>query len=187
MVVWCLFGSVIAVAQEAGDKEAEMKAYMEKIAPGPHHAHFAKAAGTWDVKSQFWMDPNLPPTETTGTSTFKVVMGGRFLEETTTAKMMGMDWEGRGVFGYDTGKKKHVGIWYDSMGTMIMNFEGDCDGTCSVITTYSEYFDPMTESTKKMKTVSTTVDDDHWKNEMFDVAADGTETKVMVVDYTRAK
>lgn len=182
-----LFAHSMALAQQGGDPEAEMKAYMEMMAPGPHHAHLAKAAGNWNFTSQFWMSPDQPPQETKGTATLALVMGGLFLEETVKAKMMGMDWEGRGTYGYDKGKKKHVATWFDAMGTMIMYFEGDCDGTCSTITTSSEYFDPMTQSMRKMKIVSRSIDADHWKNEMFDVTTEGKETKTMAIEYVRAK
>jgi len=30
---------------------------------------------------------------------------------------------------YDNQKQKYVGVWIDTMGTMMLQFEGTCDGT----------------------------------------------------------
>jgi hypothetical protein len=161
-----------------------MAAWQASMTPGPHHQAMAGAVGEWNFVSKMWMDPAAPPMETTGTASMKLTMNGLFLVEDTSAQMMGMDWTGHGVFGYDNTKKKHIGVWYDSMGSMIMNFEGDCDGKCGVVTSYSDYLDPMTNTQKRMKTVSSHEGPDKSMMLMYDVAGE-TETKVMEIVYTR--
>jgi hypothetical protein len=125
--------------------------------------------------------------ETQGTATIKGLLGGRFVMETIEAPMMGMPWTGHGIYGYDNTTQKHVGTWFDSFGTTMMHFEGTCENSCSVVTMYSSYMDPMTKSMKKMKSVSKTVDDGTVMGELYDVAKDGKETKVMEMTYKRKK
>ena len=175
-----------AFAQDQG-QAPDMTAMMEAMTPGPHHEQMATHAGSWKTTSKMWMEPGQPPTETSGIATIEVLMDGRFVHEITKANMMGMPWEGRGVFGFDNSSQKHIGSWFDSFGTTIMNFEGTCDGTCNVVTLQSTYFDPTSKSTKTMKSVSTVKSDDHHLMELFDVAEDGTESKIVEITYTRDK
>jgi hypothetical protein len=184
----CLSGipTASAPAQE-GSAEADMARYMELASPGPHHAYMRSRTGTWDVTSEMYMDPSQPPMESSGTSTQRLLMDGRFLEESNRATMMGMPWEGRGTYGYDNYRKKHIGVWFDSFGTSMMTFEGDCDGSCSVITLTGSYQDPLTGTTRTMKTVTRNVSAAEYVFEMYDVAADGEESLQGVVTYRRAE
>ena len=179
-----LFASA-AIAQDSAPSPEDMQKYMELATPGPHHKMLAASAGTWDTKSKQYMQPGAPPTESTGTSTIESVMGGRFIEEVTTTTMMGMPWEGRGVFGYDNATQKHIGTWYDSFGTMMMAFEGTCSNSCKNVTLTSTYFDPITKMDKKMKVVSKQTDNDHSTVEIIEVAKDGKENRMMEIQYTR--
>ncbi len=178
----------LAVAQEQKQPSAEeAAAMMAAMMPGAHHEALMKNAGNWETKTKMWMQPGAPPTESTGTATLESVMGGRFLLEVSQTNMMGMPWEGRGVFGYDNVTKKHLATWYDSFGTTIMSFEGDCEKSCGVVTMQGQYMDPMTKSMKKMKYVSKQVDADHVALEVYDVAQDGAATKIVEVGYARKK
>ncbi len=164
-----------------------MAAMMEALKPTPHHLSMNGAAGKWTTSSTFWMEPGAEPMKSTGTSSIELIMNGLFISEVTNADMFGMPWEGRGVFGYDTHKKKHIGTWFDSFGTYMMNFAGDCDGACKVVSLYADYFDPMSGSQKRMKSMTTHVDADHMKVELFDVDGEGKETRLVVIDYARGK
>ena len=53
-VLACTLLSLPAIAQEEGEmstmtpeQQAEMMAWMELAAPGPHHEHMAPFVGTW--------------------------------------------------------------------------------------------------------------------------------------------
>ena len=173
----------LASAQDQGEAP-DMAAMMAAMTPGPHHKQLAEQAGSWKTTSRMWMEPGQPPVETEGTATMEVLLDGRFVQEVSKATMMGMPWEGRGIFGYDNSSKKHIGTWFDSFGTMIMNFEGTCDGTCDVVTLNSTYYDPTSKKTKVMKSVSTTKSDDLVLTELFEVV-DGKETKIMEISYER--
>jgi len=187
IVISCCVLALPALAQDKQPSQEEMAAMMAAATPGPHHQAMTKTVGTWEMSSKMWMAPGAPPMESAGTATIEGLMDGRFVMETAKAPMMGMPWEGRGLWGYDNTTKKHIGFWFDSFGTMMMSFEGTCDGACKVLTMKSTYMDPMTKTTKTMKSVSKTVTDDHTVNELYDVAKDGTETKMMEITYKRKK
>lgn len=179
--------SAVSFAQDHGkaDQAGMEQAMQAAMTAGPHHQAGAKLAGDWTVTSKFWMDPSQPPMETPGTAHFEVIMNGLFVNEIAQMTMMGMPWEGRGTFGYDNMTKKHISTWFDSMGSTILMFEGDCADNCGTITMYSnEYMDPMAGKNMRMKTVSHMVDDKNMTMTMFMV--DGSnETKMGEISYVR--
>jgi hypothetical protein len=180
-----LLAQAVPAAGQEGSPDDEMAKWMEMAAPGPHHAQMMKSVGTWEIHSKMWMDPSQPAMETSGESTITSLLDGRFLSEVIHAPMMGMPWEGRGIYGFDKGTGKHTGIWFDSFGTMMMSFEGECDGQCGVITMYSDYTDPTSGQPARVKSVVTRLDDDHSKQELYNVMKDGSEVKIMESAYTR--
>lgn len=167
-------------------KEAEMAAMMAAATPGPHHKKMLASVGTWETSTK-WMMPDAPPQPSVGTATIESFMDGRFIMEISKVPMMmGMPWEGRGIFGYDNTKQKHIGTWCDSWGTMIMVMEGTCDGTCKTVTLTGTFTDPATKQTKTMKVVGKEVDVDHHVTELFDVVG-GKDTPLGMINYTRKK
>ena len=98
--------------------ESDMMATMMEMAkPGENHKQFEKMAGEWSYTVKFWMNPQSPPSESTGTTVSKLVMGGRYLISNHMGKMSmpGPDgkitdvtFEGMAIEGYDNAKKKFV-------------------------------------------------------------------------------
>lgn len=133
-------GAKPAVAEAKPDpkKEAMMKKMMEAqqkyAALGPEHEALKKAAGTWTVTAQWWEDPKAPPQESTGTATFKMALGDRFLVEEFSGTMMGQPFMGMGVTGFNNMTKKYENDWRDNMMTGTMRGEGTADKTGKVIT-----------------------------------------------------
>ncbi|MFH1278156.1 MAG: DUF1579 domain-containing protein [Candidatus Eisenbacteria bacterium] len=178
---------VTGTAPFAGeDHDAEMAKWMEVAAPGPHHAHMKDMVGTWKATGKMWMKPGEPPAETTGTAEFRLVLGGRFLDQRFSGMSMGMPFEGIGISGFDNLSGKHTSFWIDTWGTLMTTSEGSCTDHCSVITETGHYPDIMTGGTKTYKMVVRSVSKDEAVMEMYDVAADGTETRTMEMVYTRA-
>lgn len=175
-----------------GEKEAEpqgmppeMAEYMKLAEPGEHHAHLAKMVGSWKAHSKFVMAPGAPPEESDGTMTVKAVLDGRFFVSEFRGTMMGKPFHGLGLDGYDNAKKRHVATWADSMGTMIVWFEGTCSQGGKVLEMRSSFEDPVTGKPTSMRAVTTWKNDDtlHW--EMFAPGPDGKEMKMGEILYTR--
>jgi hypothetical protein len=180
-----------STAAKAAKKEAkptmeEMMAVWSKFgAPSEHHNHLAVLEGTWNATVKMWMDPTEPPTEMIGTSENRVIMGGRYLQQDYKGEFMGKPFVGHGLTGFDNYKQKYFSTWIDSESTMLFVSEGTCDGTGKAITSLGKYPDPVTNTTKKSKTILRIVDKNKHTYESFEQTPDGKWVKTMEIAYTR--
>jgi len=168
--------------------KAEMDAYMKLIQPGEHHKHLGNLNGRWKTTGQM-MNPGQPPIAMSGTMEASWILGGRYLQEVHTGNFMGQAFEGRSLDGYDNMAHQYFSTWVDNMGTGVMVFRGSCDDPCKVLTETAEGPDPMTGKVVKTKSVTTFVDPDTYRFEMYTVGAapDGKDTKVMEMVAKRQK
>ncbi|MCP4247615.1 MAG: DUF1579 domain-containing protein [bacterium] len=183
-----LLAATQALSQEgkeppAPNPEEMMKAYEAISAPGPQHAQFQDAVGTWKTETKSWMGPGEPEVST-GTSELKTILGGRYLQERFACTTMNRPFEGMGLFGYDNVKKKYVSAWVDNFGTGIMLFEGTRDEATKTTTMFADYVDPFMGPTK-LKSVIREVSKDKHVFEMYMIGSGGDEQKSMEITYTR--
>ena len=173
--------------------EGEMMAMMMELSkPGENHKLLENAVGNWTYTVKWWMSPDAPPSESTGTSTARAVMGGRYVVTDHAGKMQmpgpdgkmrEMEFKGMAVEGYDNVKKKFVSSWIDNMGTGIMNSEGTYDAASKILTYNAEY-EPMPGMKTKIREVIKIADKDHHTFEFFEDRG-GKEVKTMEINYTR--
>jgi len=178
---------------EKKSNESEMMAAMMEMAkPGENHKQMQEMVGTWSYVIKWWMNPEAPPSEFTGTAVTRSVMDGRyFISEHQSkmqipgpeGKMTDMEFKGMAIEGYDNAKKKFVSSWIDNMGTGIMNSEGTYDPATKTLTYFAEY-EPMPGMKTKMREVIKKTDKDHHSMEFFEQRGD-KEVKTMEIDYTR--
>ncbi len=154
--------------------------------PTPHHLAMKDQAGTWIAVAKMYMDPAKPPMVSKGTETNTLVAGGLWLKSELRAEMMGMAFEGHGLFGYDTRSNAHVGTWVDSSDTWMAVTKGTCAKDCKEQTIYFEGYDEAGKLTTH-KEINTQVDRDHRTMVMYSKSKDGTFVKTMELEYTRAK
>ncbi len=190
LAVLALLVSSIAWADDAPKMTADQQAMMEKMAkaatPGAPHQMMQKWAGDWECKVKFQMDPKQPWQESSSTATVTSLMDGRYVQEVSTGNMMGMPFNGMGIYGYDNVIGKYVSTWIDNMGTGIMKSEGTADASGKVITWSASMSDPITGKVTKERMVTTVVDDDHHTFEMYGVPpGQKKEMKTMVIEYSR--
>ena len=177
-----------AAAKPAAPSQDEMmKAWAAVAAPGEAHKKLEPVVGSFTVATKMWMDPSKPPEATSGTSENKWALGGRFVEQRVEGTAMGQPFSGVGYTGYDNYKKKYVGSWMDTMGTMIMSSTGTADASGKKLTFWSTMDDVMTQKTMKVKSMVTIVDNDHHTYEMWAPGPDGKMFKSLEVQYTRKK
>ena len=138
-------GTKAAAPAGMPSQEEMMKAWMAAATPGEAHKKLEPVVGSFTVQTKMWMDPSKPPEETAGTSENKWVLGGRFVEQQVEGTAMGQPFSGIGYTGYDNYKKKYVGTWTDSMGTMIMTSTGTADASGKKITFWSTMDDVVHE------------------------------------------
>jgi hypothetical protein len=173
--------------QGAADMDEMMAVWMKYAMPGEHHKHLAPTVGTWEATSKFWMGPGAQPEEGKGTSVNEWALGNRFVRQKFEGNMAGQSFSGLGYTGYDNYKQKYVGVWMDSMSTLIMNSTGACDGTGKVIIMFSEFDDPVSGKVKKSKAVLRVVNNDHHTFEMYDSTPEGVEFKSLEIHYKRKR
>ena len=93
----------------------------EALEPGPEHKELAKLVGKWEVIGKFWMGtPDDGKAGPPGTSEFKSILGGRYIQQDFTGTFMGKPYTGMGVMGYDRYAKHYTAYWNDSVSTMPM-------------------------------------------------------------------
>lgn len=142
-----------AIAQEY-DEAAMMAAYEKAMTPGEHHARLAQLEGTWAMTVSQWMQPGAEPTVTTATSTSRMIMGGRYLQDTVEGTAMGMPFSGTGWTGYDNVDQQYEATWIDNFGTGIYTYHGQWDDEAGGIVLHGSYTDPVTGEKVELKTVT---------------------------------
>ena len=102
----------------------EEKAWMDwrvKNVPGDAHKVLAARVGEWNLEVKNWMDPKAPPMVSKATASAKMIMDGRYLQETTSGTMGGTPFNGMGLTAYDIADKKYQGTWIDNMSTELFH------------------------------------------------------------------
>lgn len=169
------------------DAAAMTKAWQAFAAPNANHEKLAKMAGSWTTQTAFWAAPGAPPQVSVGTAELKMILGGRYLEQRQTGKLMGQPFEGLGYTGYDNLKRKYVTTWMDNFGTSILVMTGSLDPSGKVLRSQGAMDEIMTGKPQKLKDAVTLVDDDHFKYELWMAGPDGKMAKTMEIAYARKK
>ena len=166
------------------DPQAMMEVWKKLAMPGEPHKLFASLAGSWTTTTKEWMEPDKPPTESTGTAEMKMLLDGRFLYQEYNAQMMGQPFSGVGIDAYDNMTKKYVTAWIDTMGTGIFMMEGTASADGKTVTLKGSHPGPgggkMTH-----RAVWKIVDNNTQTFDMYGAHQGGKEMKVLEITYNR--
>ena len=170
------------------EEQAMMQKWQAFMTPGEPHKLLAAKAGSWSTKVTMWPAPGAPPSTSDGTSDFKMILDGRYLQETAQGTFQGMPFVGHGVTGFDNLKQKFVSSWFDNMSTGIMIAEGTYDPATKTWTYSGEGPDVMAGEHKPMKSIEKTPSPDQSIVEVYNQTPDGKGWwKSMEMVYTRTK
>jgi hypothetical protein len=168
------------------DHKAMMETYQKLAQPGEPHAVFASLEGSWLTKTKEWMDPAKPPMESEGSAEFKMLLGGRYLQQDIQATMMGQPFTGIAIDAFDNVSQRYQTIWMSTTGTGIFMMEGTASKDGRTITLTGSHPEP---GGGKMhhRAVWKIIDSDHQQFEMYGSGAmhGNKEMKVMEITYTR--
>lgn len=154
--------------------------------PTSHHLALQRSEGTWDVVVKVYGAPGKPPMASKGSEVNKLVPGGLWLTSEFKSDFMGMPFEGRGIFGYDTVKHQHVGTWIDSMVTGLALPVGTCKDDCREVT--MTFDGPgMDGKLTSYKEVTVEHGPDRRVMTMYIKGKDGAYKLNMEMEYTRRK
>lgn len=194
MIVWCSFGMVLVsvslgaalLAQEAPSPAQLEEAWMKAMTPGKPHQLLAERVGRWDITVKMWMDPSAPPSIGNGVSIQKMILDGRYREDSTWTETNGMPFEGRGIVGYNNLAKHYEYTWIDSMGTAISFGVGTSSEDGNVMTWKTSMIDPVSKQEIIMHSTETQINNNHFVHEMYTPLPDGTMFKTLELDYQRS-
>ena len=192
-LAFMLAGPVRAQQESSQDKTPSvtpdpMQAVMEQfMVPGPEHKRLEEFVGEWAVSAVMWMEPGAKPVETVGEAVKRLILGGRYIYSEYTSTFMGEPFNGMGITGYDRYKKKYVSVWVDNVSTGIYASEGNYGPEANPAEDFGFLDDYMTGDRLKLRHVTTFIDKDTHRFEMYMAVGDGKEFKHMEMVYTRKK
>lgn len=159
---------------------------MAAMSPGEHHAEMEGLVGEWKATVKIWQAPGTEPVVSEGRTTYETALGGRYLQQSFEADMMGMPFEGIGISGFDNSRKKHTMMWIDNMGTAMMISEnGSCSDDGKVTTHTTTRKSPMGGPDMHIKLVNRILSEDQHVFEYYVIDAEGGEFKAMEITYDR--
>jgi hypothetical protein len=134
----------------------EMQKVIAAGTPGKEHAKLVEGAGTWKAECEMWMAPDAEPMKSTGTSTVKPIMGGRYILVEMKGEMPGMGpYEGMGIYGYDNVAKEYTSTWLDNFSTGTMRGTGKLSPDGKQLTWNYKVHCPRTDKMIAMREVET--------------------------------
>jgi hypothetical protein len=169
----------------AASEAAMMAQWQEAMTPSAGHARLMPMVGTWKATTTFRMAPGEPEQVHGGTSIHRLVLGGRYVEQSYKGMSMGMPFEGIGFTGYDNVKKRYVGTWMDTFGTGVMHSVGVGRPTDDRIDFVCEAIEPSGK-TKVFDAIIRIKNHEHHSYEMWTKGPNGKSYRVMLVEYERA-
>lgn len=182
------------------DDAAMMQQMMALAEPSAEHGVLMDFAGDWTAEVKFWMDPNQPPSVSTGRMTARPVHGnrfilgdyqGKFMMPGADGKMQEMPFTGTVLWGYNRVEKQYESVWCDSWGTWMLIATGQsADGGNTIVST-AKFRMPAGEGRPLMDVAhrerTTRVSRDRYFMEMWHGTKEHGEHKVMEITYTRAR
>ena len=152
--------------------------------PGPEQAVFSRDAGTWDAKVEMRMGPPGAPPEVSSAVETNELIGGLWIVNDFKGTMGQQPFHGHGTFGYDTWKKKYVGVWVDTMATSPLYSEGTYDAATNTLTMIGAAVGPDGKAMKLKQVVAWTGPNTKTFT-MYMAGPDGKEFPGMVITYKR--
>ncbi len=165
------------------DQQEMMKKMMELATPSAEHMELVKMTGAWTQHYKMRWAPDAPWQGSTGTSTIKSILGGRYVQEDVSATMEGMPFQGMQLLGYDKLTNEYISLWMDSMCTWWMESRGKKDAK-GVIDMHGMMSDVA--GTRPFRMVVHHIDGSSSHVEMFDTKPNGEEL-VMTIDAKRVE
>jgi hypothetical protein len=149
--------------------------------PGPEHERLKQLEGTWDVVMK------VGDAETKGQVIYKMELGGLWLVADFQGEFApGQKFTGKGLDGYDAGKKKYVSVWVDSMSNSPIVSQGTYDKDGKVLTMTGEGPGPDGKPVKYKMTTEHR-DKDNLFFTMVGAGPDGKEGPLFTIAYKRRK
>lgn len=147
---------------------AEMRRLMmESAQPGPEHELLARYVGAFEQDVTVWPAQGAQPVKFKGQAQTRMILGGRYLEQTGTSKFMGMETESLSLVGFDRRHQEFTIIGLDTVGTYWVSGQGPYDPETKTATMRGTDEDPIGGVTQDFDFRLTFVDDDTLRTEIW--------------------
>ena len=167
------------------DMAAMMAQARRFTAPGKQHKELERFLGKWQTETRMFMGDKAMPAEA-GTAEFSWLMPGRWLRSNWSSSMLGNQYEGFLVLGYDNFKMSFVMTTVTGMDTAMNRCEGDLDPGGKAMLLYGTIDEYLTgEHDKMVKYIWRFPSADKLVFEVHDLPIGENRTKVVEVVYTR--
>ncbi len=163
-----------------------MEMWMKLATPGEMHKHFEYFVGEWDMTTTMW-EPGKEAQVSKGTTKNKLILGGRYLVSRMKGSYAGMPFAGFSVSGYDNYRKTFNTFWIDNFGTGFYFTTGKLSENGKVMTETGNWDDFTTGHPMKVRNVTTIINENEMKFEMFHTQYGKKEIKAMEILYKRKK
>lgn len=182
-----IVGAASAQAQSTQKPVPPTQDDMEQVVaeaaqPGPIHAQLMKRAGKYTTRMVF-SAPGAEPQESTGTATFKPILGGRFLEEENSGESLGQPSAGLRLYGYNNGSKQYEAIWIYTGSTAFLVLDGSSDDNGKTVR-YTGAFIGPDGSKQTLRVIVEQQDADHFVVRMLGEGP-GDSMSTLATTYTR--
>lgn len=177
-----------AMQAPGGPTPEEMKRWHEASTPNDNHKVLDVLTGEWSHSMRGWMAPDSEPMESTGTTSAKWILGGRFLQSEVRGMAMGQPFEGQNTVGYNNMKKQYDSVWLDNMSTGMMISTSKYDTATKTFSEKGSFSCPMTgDVDQPYRSEMKIADNDNYTYTMYSKDKDGKEFKSMEIKYSRKK
>jgi len=165
--LFCLLagGAMTGRAQETSDSllMARQQQLREASQPGPEHELLARLTGTFEMDISMFMAPGEEPLKSTGKTTNRMILDGRFLEMRGEGKMGGATIKNLSIIGYDRRHQHFTVTGFDNTGTYSVSATGFYDDVNRTIVLEGTDEDPIFEMVQEYTFTIEMIDDDTFK------------------------
>ena len=187
LVVSCSFGQQMDSMQQPPSLHQVMSRAMESTQPVSQHELLTDLAGEWSYVTLMSM-PQMPPLRGSGTTSIKPILGGRFIEITSTSTERTPPVESVGMMGFDSrpGHGHYFMLWLDSMGHYYTDAIGTWNPGTASLTFNGKETDPATGQSSSYRQVFRFPSLDMMTCDVFvSVPGNPEEMQILTVVYTR--
>ena len=147
----------------------------------PEHRMLLEELGTWNATVRSFLAPGMPPVETQGILTSKL-LGQGWLVSDFVGTVFGEPLRFQRTVGFDGDRKRASGVLIDPTATKIALLDGTYNLNLHkrILTYETTDYEGVV---RKFKSVEKTVTAEHRTFHLFEVKDSGEEVPVMLVDY----
>lgn len=167
---------------------AAIAAYAKAAIPNQHHLELCRMAGTWNFEVTTYLGP--APETAQGVATFESILGGRYVVQETKSKLLGKDFDGFCVNGFDNVSQEYFMVWVDSWSTGIYVLCGKAPARGEPLELRGDAKDAYSPNGRPWRMVRTWLGPDEFRLEVYDTLNEGdppAAQKVTELHYRRAK